>query len=205
MNDSNITDNKPDFLSPLAATILRGGGGTDAYSKLTVDTGTSPRAKELLGGVTPAQLLTVPVRDVAAANAMLAGLWLWHDALHECHEIAQDLIGPTGSFWHAIMHRREGDFSNAKYWYARCADHRALRLISALALDVAGRETMDSQLLHVVAGEFDPAAFVDLVADVVNAPADPRRPAIVRLQQIEWEALFQHCAYEAAGEKGGMI
>ncbi|MDB5298514.1 MAG: hypothetical protein JWO87_177 [Phycisphaerales bacterium] len=203
MANNNITDTHPDFLSPLAATILR--ARPDAYQQLVFRGPTPPEATQLLGGVKPEHLLQVPVQAREEAAAMLGGLWLRHDALHECHELVQDLIGPTGAFWHAIMHRREGDFPNAKYWYARCADHRAMRLISAMSLDVVGRDTTDATLLHAVSGEYTPEAFVDIVQEVHKTPEDPRYAAAVRLQQIEWEALFHHCAYEAAGAAGGMI
>jgi hypothetical protein len=203
MTDPNITDLHPAFLSPLATSILK--GGPDAYQKLLVKGGTPSRARELLAGVKPGQLLTVPVKSAHDASAMLGGLWLWHDALHECHEIVQDLVGPTGSFWHAIMHRREGDFSNAKYWYARCTDHRAFRLVSAMARDVIGRDVKDKSLLQIVGTEYNPDALVDLVEDLQDKPHDPRLESAIRLQRMEWEALFHYCAYEAAGESGGMI
>jgi hypothetical protein len=203
MADNNITDTHPDFLSPLATTILN--SRPDAYQRLVYRGPTPPEAARLLGGVKPEQLLEVAVESREEAAGMLGGLWLWHDALKECHELVQDLVGPTGAFWHAIMHRREGDFSNAKYWYARCADHRAMRLISAMSLDAVGRGTTDRKLLRAVSGAYNPEAFVDFVEEVHARPEDPRYAAAVRLQQIEWEALFSHCAYEAAGEAGGMI
>ncbi|HZL35630.1 MAG TPA: hypothetical protein VFC78_10000 [Tepidisphaeraceae bacterium] len=205
-SDRNISATFPDFLTPLASRVVR--ARPDAYRALVVRDASPGAARDLLADVKPAQLLSVPIQNAGDADALLAGLWLWHDALHECHLIVQDLIGPTGSFWHAIMHRREGDFSNAKYWYARCADHRALRLVSAMALDAVGRETSDPQLLHIVSGEYNPESFVDLVEEIAEVPDDPRHAAAVRIQQIEWEALFHHCAYEAAGavgEEGGMI
>ena len=34
-------------------------------------------------------LLAVPVASPVHAVAMLGAIWLWHDGLHECHEIAQ--------------------------------------------------------------------------------------------------------------------
>src|SRR6187402_2363611 len=54
--------------------------------------------------------------DRDMARACLAGLWLYHDFLGESHEISQDIHTPTGSYWHGILHRREPDPSNSKYW-----------------------------------------------------------------------------------------
>ncbi len=50
----------------------------------------------------------------------LAGLW-W-DAKGDwtrAHESAQQDEGPAGAWVHAYLHRKEGDGSNAAYWYAR--------------------------------------------------------------------------------------
>jgi hypothetical protein len=50
----------------------------------------------------------------------LAGLW-W-DAKNNwqrAHESAQQDEGPAGSWVHAYLHRKEGDASNAGYWYRR--------------------------------------------------------------------------------------
>jgi hypothetical protein len=238
MSDSNITDQHPDFLSPLCRQIM----DAATYDKLVVHGATPTKARELLDGVTPEQLFTVPIDSLGHAYAMLAGLWLLHDALHESHELAQaDLLphaiphakpsklSKTGeirqsmeidkgrwerelaqalnsfAFWHAIIHRREGDFSNAKYWYGRCADHRAMRLISSIGMDLVGRDAADESLLQIVAGEYKPDALVDLVEGLHDKPADSRMEAAIRIQQLEWEALFNHCAYEATGAAGGMV
>lgn len=47
-------------------------------------------------------------------------LWLakagdWHEA----HDKCQDLPDPAGAWIHAWLHREEGDYGNACYWYAR--------------------------------------------------------------------------------------
>ena len=57
--------------------------------------------------------------------AVRAGLLLLNDDLSTSHEIAQQIESSTGSFWHAIMHRREGDFFNASYWFLRTGNHPA--------------------------------------------------------------------------------
>src|SRR4051812_18805083 len=63
------------------------------------------------------------VRDPSAARACLAALHLWFDDLDGSHRISQDLPTPEGSAWHGIMHRREGDFWNSKYWFRRVGSH----------------------------------------------------------------------------------
>ena len=47
---------------------------------------------------------------------------LWHDARGDweaAHGIAQDVPDPDGAWVHAYLHRKEGDRSNAAYWYRR--------------------------------------------------------------------------------------
>ena len=51
----------------------------------------------------------------------LGGLW-WEAKgdWTRAHESAQQDEGPAGSWVHAYLHRKEGDTSNAAYWYSRC-------------------------------------------------------------------------------------
>jgi hypothetical protein len=47
---------------------------------------------------------------------------LWHDERGDwdtAHRIAQDINDETGAWVHAYLHRKEGDLSNAAYWYRR--------------------------------------------------------------------------------------
>ncbi len=187
-----------DVLSSRTATILRK-GPPDGYRQLVIPSGTPATARTALEGLTPAELLDVPIRDMEDAQAMLAGLWLWFDLLDESHRIAQDIASPTGSYWHAIMHRREGDFSNAKYWYARCRAHRVNRMLGAVTSSVVGETGPSTLLKHLGSGEWDGSAFVNLVEAVHDRPDDDRYAAAVRLQQAEWQALFHHCVLAAAG------
>jgi hypothetical protein len=52
----------------------------------------------------------------------LAVTALWFDAKGDwtrAHESAQQDEGKDGSWVHAYLHRKEGDQSNATYWYSR--------------------------------------------------------------------------------------
>lgn len=52
-------------------------------------------------------------------NALLA---LWYDGKmdwNKAHNVAQNEHTREGSWVHAYLHRKEGDLSNASYWYNR--------------------------------------------------------------------------------------
>jgi len=53
-------------------------------------------------------------------GAALVGLW-WDSKgdWNKAHESAQQDEGPQGAWVHAYLHRKEGDSSNAAYWYRR--------------------------------------------------------------------------------------
>ena len=71
---------------------------------------------------------------------------LWHDARGDwdrAHTVAQDVDDASGAWVHAYLHRKEGDQSNAAYWYRRARQPVATdslnaeweRIVSALLHD----------------------------------------------------------------------
>jgi len=47
---------------------------------------------------------------------------LWHEAHGDwdrAHAITQEIDSPDAAWVHAYLHRKEGDTSNAVYWYGR--------------------------------------------------------------------------------------
>ncbi len=185
-------------LSPLAIALAH--KPLSEPGALVISAPTSPAARSLLSGVIPSQLFQTAVRDAQNASAVLAGLWLGHEALDEAHRLAQDIASPTGSFWHAIVHRREGDFSNAKYWYARCRTHEVNKSLAALAASAAGDAADDRLIRRLTSGNWEGSALADLVESVHGNARDARYAAALRFQQIEWQTLFEHCARLATGQ-----
>lgn len=75
-----------------------------------------------------------------AARAVQAGLLLWNDDLDGCHSIAQELEDEFGAYLHGIMHRREPDYGNAKYWFRRVGQPPLFPQLRAAALELVGDE-----------------------------------------------------------------
>ena len=80
--------------------------------------------------MTVAELRDSPDVPPGVADEVVA---LWHDARGDwerAHQTVQDLDTPAAAWVHAYLHRREGDQSNARYWYTRAAQP-----VCRLALD----------------------------------------------------------------------
>jgi hypothetical protein len=140
--------------------------------------------RAVLHALTPATLIPTH-RDRAAATACLSGLWLYHDFLDESHTLSQDLPDADGSYWHAIMHRREPDASNSKYWFRKVGHHPVLAQLVAQA-PASGY------------GYTDAFAFVDW-CERVRGSGSAAEALAERVQQLEWEWLFAHCYRRALG------
>lgn len=141
-----------------------------------------------------------PAADPDMAACCIAGVWLLHDYLDESHMISQRIDTTSGSFWHAIMHRREGDFSNAKYWFRNIAGHPVFAELGEQATELAVKRTEEPLVRELVAdGNWDPYAFVDLCQTVVRGQTAARELCLY-LQQAEWELLFDHCYRTALGK-----
>lgn len=167
-------------LSPGIADSSRRG----ALSGLTAEVVTAPR----------------PVRSRDMALACLAGLWLRHDFLDESHRISQDIENLTGSFWHGIVHRREGDFGNAKYWFRRVGAHPIFGPLAISAQNLARESQAGAAADYLLEqDDWDPLGFVDL-CERARGGSPSVCPLCVQIQQCEWELLFDYCYREAIGE-----
>jgi hypothetical protein len=192
MTQNSSSFGELDRLSQSARVVLKM-NVESAYTKLVVSGAGHADAYPILRALSPELMLSQRPSNVDEAAAMLAGLWLWQDCLDESHKVSQSLHTVSGSMWHAIMHRREGDFSNSKYWYARCENHPALTTLAAKAGDAINPFPADKQVLKITHRGWNADALVDLVKEVCDRPSDPRYALAVALQQLEWRVLFDHC------------
>ena len=147
-------------------------------------------ARDTLDALTPETVFAgQPIRDRDMAGACCAGLWLYHDFLDESHRISQRIETATGSYWHGIMHRREPDYGNAKYWFRRVGDHPVFPALRDAAAERADDADPHSDTAYLTTqARWDPFAFVDLCQ--AAAGGAPHAELCRRLQRREWQLLF---------------
>lgn len=122
-------------------------------------------AVELSGGAVVVSLVHLEL--------VRGGLWYAVDALDAAHEVFQADHSALGSYWHGMMHRREGDFWNACYWFRKAGRIPALKRVPG----------------------FDPVAFTNACE-----AGRGREGELLRQQRLEWEALMEECLSLAVGE-----
>ncbi len=158
-------------------------------------------ARAALAALTPKSVLAPhDAADQKLAAACCAGLWLRFDFLDQSHHLSQSIDTPEGSLWHAIMHRREPDFANAKYWFRRSGSQDVYPSLAEAARRLASEAKPDSEAAFLIRQtDWDPLRFVDL-CEVALDGSPPLYSLCKRIQLAEWELLFDHCYRGAIAE-----
>ncbi len=76
-----------------------------------------------------------PPRQLSVA--LLALWWDAKDNWKQAHDDAGQDEGPAGAWVHAYLHRKEGDLSNAGYWYRRADKNPATGPLEQEWIDIA--------------------------------------------------------------------
>lgn len=140
------------------------------------------------------------VVDDDAARCCISGLWLLHDFLDESHTISQEIHTNDGSYWHGIMHRREPDYGNAKYWFRRVPQHSVFETLAEEAKQLATTSQLDAPAEYLTSQtSWDAFRFVDLCEAVARGRSSSQQLAR-QIARREWGLLFDYCYRKALGQ-----
>ena len=130
------------------------------------------------------------VKNKKYGRLCLAGLMFAQDYIWEGHEIVQDYPELEASWWHAFMHRMEGDYGNAAYWYRRVGEPQQYTalfdLIKDLSLDSTVSVIQDSS-------KWDPFEFNGLI----NKYQATNESSLQLVHNLEFKFLFELCLKKA--------
>ena len=127
---------------------------------------------------------------VASSNQPLltSAALLWHDHLDASHTLSQNIETREGSWLHGIMHRREPDYGNAKYWFKRVGSHAAFPKLAERAAELL-RDCGDNLF---ATGPWDPFAFID-ECEATESGKDAEVTNVLRqIQAAEFDVLIEH-------------
>lgn len=151
-----------------------------------------------LGAEPKCKLTLLAVQHLAAAKdirgtLLEAALWLLAGELDRSHTLSQSFENSDGSYWHGIMHRREGDFWNSKYWFRRVGPHPVLselaKLIASQASDIPFGDSAAFKGLQ------SHATLAESLVDCCELAQSAKPELTEQLELIcwwEWQLLYKH-------------
>ena len=130
-----------------------------------------------------------PARSTPSVQCLQSALWLLFDCFPESHTLAQGIHTASGSYLHAIQHRREPDASNSKHWFSRVGAHPVFEELLQDARKLAGQSPVAGLAELVRAAAWDPDLMVKLCT---GAQGPDLTGALLAIQRRELELLFDY-------------
>ena len=120
----------------------------------------------------------------------VGAFWLF-GFLDEAHYLAQQESSPEGAYWHALIHRSEGDFRNSLYWFNRVGAHPLYKILQVQAKQVTKGPRSAAQWRGLLeCGEWSPRQFVALCERTMKSGSGPLE-ILQQVAQLEYNLLME--------------
>ncbi len=130
------------------------------------------------------------VKNKKYGRICLAALMFAQDYIWEGHEIVQDYPELEASWWHAFMHRMEGDYGNSAYWYRRVGEpaeyNDFFEEVKKLDLDAQVSSVQDFS-------KWDPFEFNGLINNCRSSSEE----SLKKVHELEFSFLLELCLKKA--------
>ena len=142
-------------------------------------------------GVWNPEISNILKKNDEIPKPVLSALSLWNDDLYLSHELSQDINSSVGSWLHGCMHRREGDFSNSKYWYKKVGSHACFLKIARKFNEFLIQRFQSGEVkLNSLSKVWNPFDFIDLCSEAGDVSTDIHS-ILKQAQLIELELLLE--------------
>ena len=137
---------------------------------------------QAIRAATDAQLAG-PEAPAERAQLIRALLLYANDAVDEAHRIAQEISSDLGAYLHGMVHRREEDFENARYWFRNSGERPFFPGLQQKAAGIS--EDFAKQL------NWDPYLFTTLCERSKYGSRTPLTK-LAALQRAEFECILDY-------------
>ena len=123
------------------------------------------------------------IGDAGMFALIRGGLLYALDDLDGAHPFFQDAPGDLAAYWHGMLHRREGDFDNARYWFRRAGVLPFFGALHGRAAEASADMAKQSS--------WDPWLFTGQCEQFRHG-AEELRAELAALQDAEFEVIFDY-------------
>jgi len=128
----------------------------------------------------------------SAQPLLRSAVFLWHDHLDASHTLSQSIETPEGSWLHGIMHRREPDYGNAKYWFRHVGQHEAFPTLAERGAPLLDQHSEDLAARLLDGKNWLPFAFIDECARAEQGVDAALRSTLRQVRWSEFDVLVEH-------------